>query len=60
MHASTAIVNAAAALERASGLLDGLGRPEDASRCSLAAADLRSTFVDELERDENYDEEEVE
>ncbi len=52
MHASTAIVNACAALERAAGLLDGLGRPDDANRCTLAAADLRRTFVDELERDE--------
>jgi hypothetical protein len=49
VHASTAIVEALSALERAAGILDALGRSEDAHRCTMAAANLQATFVDELE-----------
>jgi hypothetical protein len=49
MSPSSAIVNAVAALERASGLLEGLGRPQDADRCIIAATTLRAVFVEDLE-----------
>jgi hypothetical protein len=52
MHASSALVEALSALERAAGLLDALGRPEDAHRCTMAAANLQAVFVDELEEED--------
>ena len=56
MHASTAIVEAIAALERAAGRLSELERPEDAHRCDMAAANLQAVFVDELEVAEEAEE----
>jgi hypothetical protein len=52
MHASVAIVEAIAALERAAGRLEELNRKADAHRCTMAAANLHATFVEELEEED--------
>jgi hypothetical protein len=49
MTPSVTLVNAISALERASGVLEALERPEDAQRCLLAASELRFVFVEQLE-----------